>query len=134
MGDDVTADPEAAPAAQTPWRRVRTLALEHIAFDSARARTINLAAILGLAAAWPTDRLGLLPVRSVWENAFGFRPYSSGMTRALSRLMHGDLEGAWAFNPLVFLVAPLIVGLVAYNAWRWYGQARATRRPAHPPS
>lgn len=117
MGDlaEAAPDREGVP----PLRRAGRVLLEHLAFDSPRARTLNFLGILLLAAIIPTDRLDWLPVRSVWENVFGFRPYSSGMTRALSRLMHGDLEGAWAFNPLVFAVFTLIVGLVAWNAWRW---------------
>lgn len=126
MGD--LAEPGPRPDTAPP-RRAGRLLLEHLAFDSPRARTLNLLGILGLATAIPTDRLHWLPVRSVWENVFGFRPYSSGMTRALSRLLHGDLEGAWAFNPLVYVVLPLILGLIGWNAWRWYKTAPDTPKP-----
>lgn len=129
MGDlaEAAPDRERGP----PLRRVGRILLEHLAFDSPRARTLNFLGILALAAAIPTDRLDWLPVRSVWENVFGVRPYSSGLTRALSRLLHGDLDGAWAFNPLVFLVFPLIVALIAWNGWRWYRvkSAAVTQKP-----
>ena len=55
----------------------------------------------------PTNKLNYLPVRSVYENVFNFKPYSSGITRAVSRLLHGDFSGAWDFNPLVYLVIPV---------------------------
>ena len=55
----------------------------------------------------PTKNLGILPVRSIYENFFGFKPYSSGITRAVSRLLHGDIPGAWNFNPLAFLIIPI---------------------------
>jgi hypothetical protein len=36
-----------------------------------------------------------------------------GTGRALHRLLHGDLVGAWRLNPLMVLVIPLLVYLVA---------------------
>ena len=55
----------------------------------------------------PTDKLHYLPIRSVYESLFNFKPYSSGITRAVSRLLHGDIIGAWEFNPLVYLIMPI---------------------------
>ena len=55
----------------------------------------------------PTNKLHYLPVRSIYESLFNFKPYSSGITRAVSRLLHGDAKEAWEFNPLVFLVIPI---------------------------
>jgi len=52
----------------------------------------------------PTDKLYYLPIRSIYETIFHFKPYSSGITRAVSTLLHGDLKGAWNFNPLVYLI------------------------------
>lgn len=65
----------------------------------------------GLTILWflPTDNLHYLPVRSIYESFFGFKPYSSGITRAVSRLLHGDSAGAWNFNPLVYLVIPIVL-------------------------
>ena len=57
----------------------------------------------------PTKNLQYLPVRSVYESLFHFKPYSSGMTRAVSRLLHGDAMGALNFNPLVYLVIPIAI-------------------------
>ena len=65
----------------------------------------------GLMILWflPTDKLYYLPVRSIYESLFNFKPYSSGITRAVSRLLHGDLIGAWNFNPLVYLIIPIVL-------------------------
>ena len=57
----------------------------------------------------PTNKLHYLPVRSLYESIFNFKPYSSGITRAVSRLLHWDIIGAWNFNPLVYLVIPIVL-------------------------
>lgn len=109
-------------------RALRRFALEFIGFGTPRAISINLLAILGFLAAWPTERLGQLPVRSVWESVFHVTPYSSGMMRALSRLLHMDLAGAIKFNQLSIVVLPLMVGLVILNGVRWLKASPHGRR------
>lgn len=52
----------------------------------------------------PTDKLHYLPIRSLYETILHVKPYSSGMTRAVSSILHGNLQQAWNFNPLAFLV------------------------------
>jgi len=44
-----------------------------------------------------------------------------GATRAMHRLLHGDLAGAFRFNQLIFAVPPFLLA-----AWRW---PRFTKRP-----
>ena len=65
----------------------------------------------GLIILWllPTNNLHYLPVRSIYESLFNFKPYSSGITRAVSRLLHADIKGAWNFNPLVYFVIPIVL-------------------------
>jgi len=113
-------------------RRIGTFLLEILSFGSARARAINFGGILLILTLWPTDWLHYMPVRSVWENVFGFRPYSSGMMRALSRLLHGDVEGAWDFNKLAFIALPLMVWLCVANGYRWFQQTRTLRTSGAP--
>ncbi len=48
-----------------------------------------------------------------------------GMTRAVSRLVRGDLTGAFDYHPLVFLVAAL-----AIFGGAWYLARRQNHRPA----
>jgi hypothetical protein len=102
------------------WREFGRFFLELVGFSTPRAITINLGSIVAFLAVWPTDRLGEVPVRSVWENVFHVRPYSSGMMRALSSLLHLDVEAAWRFNPLAFVVLPLLLFMVMLNGYRWH--------------
>ena len=48
-----------------------------------------------------------------------------GGTRALHYLLHGNLAGAWHFNALVTVAAPIVL------AWflTWYGSVMLDRRP-----
>ena len=57
----------------------------------------------------PTNKIQYLPVRSIYELFFHFKPYSSGITRAVSSFLHFDFKGAWNFNPLVYLVIPVAI-------------------------
>jgi len=59
----------------------------------------------------PTDKLHYLPIRSLYEQ-LGFTPYSSGITRATSRLLQGDFVGAWKFNHLVYIIIPLVLAIL----------------------
>lgn len=86
--------------------------------------------MLALLALWPSDRLHQVPVRSVWVTVFGFEPYSTGMMRGLSRLLHGDLEGAYTFNRLVFVAFAVMVVLLVTNSAAWWRERRAATRTA----
>lgn len=111
--------------------RVRRILLDHVSFNTPRARVLNLVSILALLASLPTDRLRYLPVRSLFESVFHVRPYSSGIMRALSRLLHGDLAGALEFNKLVVLVFFIMVAIILSEAVTWYRRRhRPSRRPA----
>lgn len=101
---------------------------ELVGFTTPRAVTINLFVIVSFLAVWPTERLAEVPVRSVWENVFHVTPYSSGMMRALSRLLHLDVDGALGYNPLSFVVLPLMMGLALLNAVRWQKDHAGKRR------
>lgn len=52
---------------------------------------------------WPTPASLLL-------EPLGLKMWSAGMTRGLVRLLHGDVRGAWDYNPLLFLV--LVLGVL----------------------
>ena len=91
-----------------------------LSFDSCQAKTINFGMILFIAVVLPTSKLNYLPVRSIYKEVFGIEPYSVGLTRAMSRLLHGDFAGAMQFNKLVFLVFIVILALFCINAYRWY--------------
>jgi hypothetical protein len=100
---------------------------EFLGFSTPRAVVVNLTGILLILVLWPTDRLSYIPVRSLWETVLHIRPYSSGMMRALSRLLHGDARGAWEFNPLAFPVLAVFLVLIGVNALRWARSAKASK-------
>lgn len=100
-------------------RRLGRLLLEFVSLSTPRAVVVTLSSIIAVLALWPSDGLQYLPVRSVWVYVFHVEPYSTGITRALNHLLHGDVRAAWGFNRLVVVVFPLILGLIAVNAVRW---------------
>ncbi len=88
-------------------RRVLQKFLYVISLSKPLSRVIVFSLGLIILFVLPTEKLHYLPIRSAYESLFNFKPYSSGITRAVSRLLHGDVTGAWEFNPLVYLVIPL---------------------------
>ncbi|HET9111202.1 MAG TPA: DUF2752 domain-containing protein [Ktedonobacterales bacterium] len=74
------------------------------------ARMLWLAAPFALLAL-PTRWLTAAPSVCLIRRVTGRPCPGCGMTRALSRLAHGDPRGAWRDNRRVVIVAPLLVGL-----------------------
>jgi hypothetical protein len=95
--------------------KIKEILLDIISFDSAQAKVFNFITMFIIAGVLPTDKLKYLPIRSVYENVFHLKLYSSGMTRAMSRLFHGDIAGAWQFNKLVFVVVLTMLVLIIIN-------------------
>lgn len=86
------------------FKNIKEILLDIISFNSPQAKVFNFTLIFIIAATVPTNKLKYLPIRSIYESVFHIQLYSSGMTRAMSRLFHGDFVGAWEFNKLVFPV------------------------------
>ena len=40
-----------------------------------------------------------------------------GMSRAFAAVMHGDLAGAWSYNPMVVVVFPAVMTAMTAAAW-----------------
>jgi hypothetical protein len=111
--------------------RIGIFLLDLISFNTPSAIVINLSVILIFLFIIPTEFLKYLPIRSVLKDFLlpiifnGSCPiigvfkdcnvYSTGETRGLSRLLHGDLVGAYYYNPLVFLVFVVIIILIIVN-------------------
>ncbi len=97
------------------FRKIKSFLFDLLSFNTPQARVINFTLIFLIAALVPTDKLHYLPVRSIWKDFFHVEPYSVGLTRAMSRLFHGDLIGAWNFNKLVFPVLVVMLFLLIIN-------------------
>ncbi len=94
---------------------VKLFLLDLLSFGTPQAKVVNFTVIFLVSAFVPTAKLHYLPIRSIWKEVFHFQPYSTGLTRAMSRLFHGDLVGAWNFNQLVFPVAFIMLLLLVTN-------------------
>ena len=96
-------------------KKINFFFLDLLSFGSSQAKLINFNLIFLTAFLVPTKDLHYLPVRSIWKEVFHIDAYSVGLTRAMSRLFHGDLIGAWNFNKLVFPVALVMSYLLISN-------------------
>lgn len=81
---------------------------EIISLSTARGRLIAFGLVLTILIVLPTNKLSLLPVKSVYESVFNFVPFSSGVTRGVSSILHLDFSGAWKYNPLSFAVLGMV--------------------------
>lgn len=53
--------------------------------------------------------------------------YGCGMTRACQHLIHMDVRAAYEFNPLAFIVFPVLAWLWGTGIWRTYRQLQLVR-------
>ncbi|MBD3310296.1 DUF2752 domain-containing protein [Candidatus Woesearchaeota archaeon] len=125
-------------------QKLKQVGLDLISFDSPQARLFNLSAILAALSAVPTDKLGYFPIRCVFKHVifpliFGGKCPESGifagcncpgcgMTRAMSRLLHLDPTGAYAYNKMVFVLFAVMVALIIINTIRTVQFRRKTGR------
>jgi hypothetical protein len=102
-----------------------------ISFNSPKAIIFNLALILLLLAIIPTFYLERSPVTCIFKSTIlplvfhhncpteGFfadcNCPACGLTRAMSRLLHGDLQGALEYNLLIVPVSLTILFLLVTN-------------------
>lgn len=110
----------------TIWRRIRSLCKGFvllIGLSTPASRLIVFLSGILLLAVLPTAQLPLLPVRSLYAMA-GFYPYSTGMTRALSSLLHGQFGAAWDFNPLVYILVTVVVVILVKDAFTVCGRGK----------
>lgn len=111
--------------------RLKKFILDIVGFGSPIAIVINLFLIILILCILPTQNLNFLPFRPVFKDFLlplifqgqcpetGFftdcNVYSTGQTRALSRLLHGDFRGAYSFNKLVFILFITIITVLIIN-------------------
>ncbi len=87
-----------------------------------RHRLIILAPFLGVAALAVANPSDDGPTFCPFALCTGTACPGCGMTRAASRLLHGDVHAALVYHPLVPLVAAQLLG-----AWIWYMLRRSGR-------
>ena len=107
--------------------------LDVVSFNTPKARAFNLSAIFALLAIIPTSYLESFPIKCVFKHFLiplffngscpidgifsGCNCPACGMTRGMSRLLHGDFTGAYDYNKLVFLVFLLMAGVLIWNVY-----------------
>lgn len=115
-------------------KKAKRFFLDIISFNTPQAIVINISSILVLLAAVPTKYLVYSPFKCVFRNVIlplmfhGGCPISGifagcncpacGMTRAMSRLLHGDIIGAWDFNHMVFFLFVAMATVLIINLAR----------------
>ncbi len=95
-------------------------------------RRVRLAACISLPvlfALLPTAFIESLPDICIFHHLFDVECPGCGMTRAISSILHGDLDAAIRFNRSVLVVFPLLCYVAASHLWnemKWrHGGKRA---------
>ena len=93
------------------------IAKESAGLSTPRGRLVSFGLVLIILFILPTDRLYLIPAKSIYETVFGWIPYSSGMTRGVSSILHGEISKAWEYNPLSFAVFGVVIVIMMTDAF-----------------
>ena len=110
------------------------LLFEFLSLSTPRAVVADFSVILLALAITPTAFWDRTPDTCVWHRFIlpliyrGQCPtsgifkdchiFSCGMTHAMSRLLHGDLSGAYYYNHLVYIVVTVVLVIYLYNIWK----------------
>ena len=82
-------------------------------------RVIAIAGGFAALALTPVAWLEKMPSVCLYWNLLGVHCPGCGMTRAISALLHADLNRALGYNPLVMVVFPALAGILLYDAANW---------------
>ena len=115
-------------------QKIKNLFLDLLSFGSPQAIVVNITSAFIFLFAIPTEYIDKSPVKCVFKTFLiplifgGNCPESGifaecncpacGITRGLSRLMHGDLTGAWNYNKLVPFVFLTMLTLLIFNIFK----------------
>lgn len=123
--------------------KLSRILLELISFDGPRAIVINLSIIILILLVVPFNGLHYLPIRSVYAEvlpiifdnecpATGFfancEVYSMGQTRAMSNLLHGDIEQALNHNPLVIILFMTMLIVLIFNIYKIIQKSKKNKK------
>ncbi|MFA6088399.1 MAG: DUF2752 domain-containing protein [Candidatus Woesearchaeota archaeon] len=116
--------------------KLKSFFLELLSFSTPRAIVINISSIFLALRLLPTNVLSGSPITCVFKTyiiplffqhgclTYGFFAFCNcpacGITRGMSRLLHGDLFGAIGYNKLVIPVFGIMIFLLVLNAFRLY--------------
>jgi hypothetical protein len=109
----------------------KNLIIEFLSFGSAKAVVCNLSTIIIMLTVIPTAFLERLSIKCIWKTyiiplffrghcpASGFfadcRCPACGLTRGISKILHGDFDGGQDYNRLSIFVLFLMIFLIIYN-------------------
>ncbi|MCK5282459.1 MAG: DUF2752 domain-containing protein [Nanoarchaeota archaeon] len=113
------------------FKKIKTIFFDILSFGTPQAKVFNLSSILLILASVPTEYLKYSPVKCVFKHFLlplifnGTCPIDGifancncpacGLTRGMSRLLHGDIGGALKFNRLVLIVFFVMLTLIIIN-------------------
>lgn len=109
--------------------------LDLLSFNTPKAIVINILIIFTILFFMPTSELHYLPIRCVFKYFLLPLIYKNncptsglfagcecpfcGLTRAMSRLLHGDLKGALDYNILVIPLYIAMITVLIINTVKW---------------
>ncbi|RIK09812.1 MAG: hypothetical protein DCC49_05190 [Acidobacteria bacterium] len=93
------------------------------------ARLTAFGAITGVVLVVPYERLEAGPELSLWAR-LGVPAWSIGLTRAYSKLLSGNVRGAFEQNPLIFPVVAVVGAIAAADVRALATKYRDSRRRA----
>ena len=109
--------------------RIKSVLLEFLSFNSARAKVINLSSILFLFAIIPLRLIENGHSICLFKNFIfplifgdncpligGCNCPACGMGRAFGNILHGNLKQAWSHNKLAPLALIVMISIITINA------------------
>lgn len=91
--------------------KISNKTLDLVSLGSPQSRVIIFVGLLVFLAFIPYNILLMLPKISLYDN-LGIPSYSIGQTRALSLILHGQIQNAWDMNKLAFLLLFVLITVV----------------------
>ncbi len=89
--------------------------LEEVLSLSSKYRPYIFIIVLGILFFAPISFLESSPDLSICHHLFGKYCYSVGITRGVSSLLKGNIQTAWNYNPLSFLVLLVMLTLIIFD-------------------